>query len=260
MLRQRPYGNVDRPLVAHLFPHARRQHRVVLDLGRISVEGLGLLAASVPLGDGVEADLEHAAPELEDLRVDAVDGLVKLVDGDPDGDADVVVEHLLLLVALRLDELEERLEEAEVAQPSRLIVELFRLSVLRDGDEDVRVDILEVTTVSILWANEPPGKESTYTDLENVEEWVVPRRAPQVGLDLLQLRLSVAVDGHNDAIGEQTVEAEERGHQMMPPQFTRRRRHTDSSLYGPTLMIFCHLLLHRNFRCHYCCGICSLPS
>ena len=92
----------------------------------------------------------HAAPELEDLRVDAVDGLVKLVDGDPDGDADVVVEHLLLLVALRLDELEERLEEAEVAQPSRLVVELLRLSVLRDGDEDVRVDILEVTTVSIL--------------------------------------------------------------------------------------------------------------
>ena len=75
-----------------------------------------------------------------------------------------------------------------------------------------------------------------------MEEWVVPRRAPQVGLDLLQLRLPVAVDGHNDAIGEQAVEAEEGGHQMMAPQLTRRRRHTDSSLSGPTLILFCYCI------------------
>ena len=58
---------------------------------------LGLLALLVPLLHGGLGHVEDVAPELEDLGV-LVGHLVELVHGQPQRDADLVVEHLLLLV------------------------------------------------------------------------------------------------------------------------------------------------------------------
>jgi hypothetical protein len=55
------------------------------------------------LGD----EVEYVPPEVDDLG--GLD-VVELVHREPDGHADVRVDHLLLLVALRLDQFEHRLE------------------------------------------------------------------------------------------------------------------------------------------------------
>ena len=54
-----------------------------------------------------------------------------------------IIEHLLLLVASRLHNLEDRLEEPEIAESPRLIVELLPLGILGDADKDVGGGILE---------------------------------------------------------------------------------------------------------------------
>ena len=117
---------------------------------------LGLLALLVPLLHGGLGHVEDVAPELEDLGV-LVGHLVQLVHGQPQRDADLVVEHLLLLVAGGLDHLDDRyggddvlddgdedliddgfhledwLEKTEVAESARLVVELLPLRILNNS-------------------------------------------------------------------------------------------------------------------------------
>lgn len=71
--------------------------------------------------------MEDAPPELDKLLRFH---FVELVHREPEGQTDLRVYHLLLLVALRLHQLEKRHEQPEVAEPAVLVVKLFALGIL----------------------------------------------------------------------------------------------------------------------------------
>ena len=122
-------------------------------LWREGIKSLRSLAVPVPLLHGALAHHHDVLPELEHLGV-ALHHLVQLVHGQAQRDTDLVVKHLLLLVASGLDHLddryggddvldngdedliddgfhlEDRLEETEVAESARLVVKLLPLRIL----------------------------------------------------------------------------------------------------------------------------------
>ena len=125
------------------------------NLWREGVESQRPLAISVPLLHGALAHHHDVLPELEHLGV-ALHHLVQLVHGQAQRDTDLVVEHLLLLIASGLDHLDDqyggddvlgdgyedlidglhlkdRLEETEVAESPRLVVKLLPLRILNDS-------------------------------------------------------------------------------------------------------------------------------
>ena len=75
-------------------------------LWREGIECLRPLAVPVPLLHGALAHHHDVLPELEHLGV-ALHHLVQLVHGQAQRDTDLVVEHLLLLVAGGLDHLDD---------------------------------------------------------------------------------------------------------------------------------------------------------
>ena len=119
-------------------------------LWREGIESLRPLAISVPLLHGALAHHHDVLPELEHLGV-ALHHLVQLVHRQSQSDTDLVVKHLLLLVAGGLNHLDDgddvfddcdadlvdggfhlevRLEGTEVTEPARLLVKLFPLHIL----------------------------------------------------------------------------------------------------------------------------------
>ena len=150
--REPPDGDNNVPLIFQLLLQTSWEI-CASHLWREGIESLRPLAVPVPLLHGALAHHHDVLPELEHLRV-ALHHLVQLVHGQAQRDTNLVVEHLLLLVAGGLDHLddrysgddvfddgdrdliddgfhlEDRLEETEVAESARLVVKLLPLRIL----------------------------------------------------------------------------------------------------------------------------------
>ena len=81
-----------------------------------------------------------------------------------------------------MSHLEYGLEETKVAEPPGLIVKLLPLGILGDRDEDVGGGLLQ-----------------------ELEQGEVSGLSPQILLDSVQRRLTVAPEGHNNTIRKEAV-------------------------------------------------------
>ena len=104
------------------------------------------------------------------------------------------IQHLFILVANWLDDLQNRLKQTEITQSPRLVIKLLSSSILRDSDEDIRRRIRQT-----------------------VKQRIFLGFFPQIGLYTFQCRITLALQTHKDARRKKEVDIYLRGHQMMPP-------------------------------------------
>uniref|UniRef100_A0A6B0V5A5 Putative secreted protein n=1 Tax=Ixodes ricinus TaxID=34613 RepID=A0A6B0V5A5_IXORI len=189
-VRQHPHAHHHQPFVQLAFQVGGQLVRA-LDLGRVDVRGPALLAARVPLVHRLLAHPEDVPPEVDHLRVLHV---VKLVHAASDGQSDFGVELLLFCVSLRLNYLQQRVEEVEIAEPPRLVVELFLLRVTCDGHKNVGRGIPKP-----------------------VEQRVLLGNVPKVIFDAFQRSIPGTVQGYDDSRGHETVHDYGVGHEREAP-------------------------------------------
>lgn len=151
-----------------------------LNVRRVAVQHLLLPGVAAALRGCSPTLLHHRYTKVNHFLISCI---VKVLEALSDEPADVVPQHLLLVVSLLLHHLEERLVHLQVAEAQRLVQTLLLLRAAVDKHQRVPLGLLEA-----------------------VEERQVLGLVPQGVFDLLQVVLRLAVHRDEHARGQEKVD------------------------------------------------------